>query len=130
MEHARAERIALQSVQAEVLPRMKLAEIAGVLAGAKAIVAVDTGLGHLAAALDVPTVSLYGPTNSTLTGAVGRSQVHLSVNFPCAPCLGKECTYRGNSSFSPPPSPLSPLTPPCFLTIPPSVVWGALETLL
>ena len=56
--------------------------------------AVDTGLGHLAAALDVPTISLLGPTNPGLTGAYGRSQVHLGSDFPCAPCLQKKCTYK------------------------------------
>ena len=39
--------------------------------------AVDTGLGHLGAALDVPTVSLYGPTRIALIGAYGRNQVHM-----------------------------------------------------
>jgi heptosyltransferase-1 len=42
-----------------------------------AVVAVDTGLGHLAAALGVPCVSLYGPTRIALVGAYGRHQVHL-----------------------------------------------------
>lgn len=56
--------------------------------------AVDTGLGHLAAALDVPTLSLFGPTNPGFTGAYGRSQVHLGSDFPCAPCLKKTCTYQ------------------------------------
>jgi heptosyltransferase-1 len=41
------------------------------------VVAVDTGLAHLSAALDVPTVSLYGPTDTRLIGAYGRNQVHI-----------------------------------------------------
>jgi heptosyltransferase-1 len=57
-------------------------------------VAVDTGLGHLAAALDVPTISLFGPTNPGLTGAYGKAQIHLASDFPCAPCLQKKCTYN------------------------------------
>jgi heptosyltransferase-1 len=66
-----------------------------VLAQAQACVAVDTGLGHLAAAFDVPTLSLYGPTNPGLSGAYGKSQVHLAGDYPaCAPCMQKKCTYQ------------------------------------
>ena len=126
MELARAQRIAAVSKNTEVLPSLDLAGVAEVVAGAKAIVAVDTGLGHLAAALDVPTVSLYGPTNPVLTGALGQSQVHLSASFACAPCLSKICTYRDDSSLSSP----SLLYPPCFSSLTPMVVWGALSALL
>ncbi|OOW01300.1 lipopolysaccharide heptosyltransferase I [Pseudomonas sp. MF6396] len=93
-EKARAERIAQGLKNAQVLPRLNLAGVARVLAAAKACVAVDTGLGHLAAALDVPTLSLFGPTNPGLTGAYGKAQVHLGSDFPCAPCLQKKCTYK------------------------------------
>ena len=93
-EKARAERIAQGLNNAQVLPKLNLAGVARVLAAAKACVAVDTGLGHLAAALDVPTLSLFGPTNPGLTGAYGKAQVHLGSDFPCAPCLQKKCTYK------------------------------------
>ena len=93
-EKARAERIAQGLKNCEVLPKLNLAGVARVLAAAKACVAVDTGLGHLAAALDVPTISLFGPTNPGLTGAYGRVQVHQASDFPCAPCLQKKCTYK------------------------------------
>ncbi|MDM9596213.1 lipopolysaccharide heptosyltransferase I [Pseudomonas guariconensis] len=93
-EKARAERIAQGLKNCQVLPKLNLAGVARVLAAAKACVAVDTGLGHLAAALDVPTISLFGPTNPGLTGAYGRVQVHQASDFPCAPCLQKKCTYK------------------------------------
>jgi heptosyltransferase-1 len=119
-ERERAERIAARCENAEVMPRLGLVEIAKVLAGAKAIVAVDTGLGHLAAALDVPTVSLYGPTNPVLTGAVGRSQVHLAASFPCAPCLSRKCKIADEAYAQ---------KPPCFTTLPPKLVWETVSQL-
>lgn len=95
VEKARAERIAEGLSHAQVLPKLNLAGVARVLAGARACVAVDTGIGHLAAALDVPTISLFGPTNPGLTGAYGQSQVHLASDYPgCTPCLQKKCTYQ------------------------------------
>ncbi len=92
-EKARAERIAQALPTVQVLPKLNLAAVAAQLAGATACVAVDTGLGHLAAALDVPTLSLYGPTNAGWTGAYGRGQVHVASDFACAPCLKKTCRY-------------------------------------
>lgn len=83
-EKARAERIADGIVGASVLPRLNLGGVAKVIAGARACVAVDTGLGHLAAALDVPSISLYGPTLPGRVGAYGRSQVHLCATGPNA----------------------------------------------
>jgi heptosyltransferase-1 len=76
-ERERAERIAAQAPSAEVLPRLDLRGLAGMLLEVQGAVAVDTGLGHLAAALNVPMVSLYGPTSVKLVGAYGRNQVSL-----------------------------------------------------
>jgi len=83
-EKARAERIVSGVANAAVLPKLNLAGVARVIAGARACVAVDTGLGHLAAALDVPSISLYGPTLPGRVGAYGRSQVHLCAGGPNA----------------------------------------------
>ena len=83
-EKARAERIVAGLDNAAPLPRLNLAGVAKVIAGASACVAVDTGLGHLAAALDVPTISLYGPTLPGRVGAYGRAQVHLCASGPNA----------------------------------------------
>jgi len=83
-EKARAERIAEGIAGASVLPRLNLGGVAKVVADARACVAVDTGLGHLAAALNVPCISLYGPTLPGRVGAYGRSQVHLCASGPDA----------------------------------------------
>lgn len=73
-EEARAIRLAEGFDYVEVLPKMSLTEIACVLAGAKFVVSVDTGLSHLTAALDRPNVTLYGPTDPGLIGGYGKNQ--------------------------------------------------------
>ena len=128
-EKARAERIAQGLKNAQVLPKLNLAGVARVLAAAKACVAVDTGLGHLAAALDVPTLSLFGPTNPGLTGAYGKVQIHMASDFPCAPCLQKKCTYQPTAQdarqFD-----LKREQPLCFTRLNPERVASRLSTLL
>lgn len=128
-EHERAERLAAGFAHVTVLPRLPLAGIAAQLAGARACVAVDTGLGHLAAALDVPTVSVYGPTDPARTGTWGPTQVHLASDFGCAPCLRKQCDYRPSADdlarFD-----VARESPLCFTRVAPQRVWSALEPLL
>jgi heptosyltransferase I len=121
-ERARAGRIAEGLDQAHVLPSTNLAGMAAELAGARACVAVDTGLGHLAAAFDVPTISLFGPTHPGYTGAWGPHQHHLASDFPCAPCLKKRCrhtpTREERARFD-----LASEQPLCFTRLNPARVW-------
>lgn len=78
-EEARAKRLAEGFDYVEVLPRLELESIARILAGAKFVVSVDTGLSHLTAALDRPNVTLYGPTDPGLIGGYGKNQVAQSA---------------------------------------------------
>jgi len=117
-EKTRAEKIVSCAEHGDVMPRLDLISIAKLLAGAAAFVGVDTGLGHLAAALNVPGVSLYGPTNPELTGALGASQIHLTASIPCAPCLNRECKN---------PAYLPEKKLPCFAVIDAERVWNVLH---
>ena len=78
-EQKRAQRIARVKEEVQVLPRMNLQGLAATFLKARAVVSVDTGLGHLAAALDVANISLYGPTDPGLIGAYGQNQIHLQA---------------------------------------------------
>ncbi|MGH7931556.1 MAG: glycosyltransferase family 9 protein [Candidatus Binataceae bacterium] len=46
-----------------------------ILAGAELVVSVDTGIMHMAAALDVPLVALYGPSNAERWGPVSERAI-------------------------------------------------------
>ena len=119
-EVERAKRIAaLVPGAVDVLPYLNILQMAQVLVCAKAAVAVDTGFGHLAAALNVPTVSLYGSTNPSYTSAEGAASLSLAAEFPCSPCLQRTCTFRSPSTE----------TPACYTTIPPERVWTTIQNL-
>lgn len=119
-EYLAAERIKAGSSHVHILPSLTLTELTPVLALATAVVSVDTGLGHLSAALGVPTIALFGSTDPILTSPIGRHQETLSAVFPCAPCLRRTCTYIGEKNID----------PPCYLSLSPSRVVQTMRKLL
>lgn len=80
-EYERAIRINAATNNTEILPKMNLTDLLKTLREAKAVVAVDTGLGHLCAAFNIPTISIYINTDPKLIGTVGTNQIHLMGNI-------------------------------------------------
>ena len=66
--------------------RLSLKETAHLLAGASLFVGGDSGLAHLAVALDTPTVVLFGPSDSRKWGAHGPRHAVVRHELACAPC--------------------------------------------
>lgn len=115
-ERLRAERIMSMAGSGGLLSRMDLSGLKEYLASVAGAVGVDSGLAHVTAAVNTPAVTLYGPTSAGLTGAVGRAQKNLQVDYECAPCMKKLCAKPVQGK----------LDPPCFETLPPALVWQAL----
>ncbi len=123
-EYQRAERIKAQAgshsqTAINVLDKMSLTELMTQLRRVTAVVAVDTGLAHLAAALDKPVVAVYGPTSAGLTGTYGKHQCHLQATLDCAPCFKKHCDKVREH-----------ISPECFFDITPQNVIQSLHSLL
>lgn len=109
-EKSRAQRIASQIEGVEVLPKMGLNALNAYLAYAQAVVGVDTGLSHVVAALEVPSVAIYGATDAVLTGVLGPKVEVLSSDLSCAPCLNKQCDHPDRNDGN-------PSQPPCYRSI-------------
>lgn len=69
--------IAANFVNVKIVENTSLIEIASITEKALGVVSVDTGLSHLAAALEKPTIIIYGPTNPEKIGTRGPHQIPL-----------------------------------------------------
>lgn len=83
-ERQRAARLAAAIPEAIPLPPLGIAELAGLLAGARLCVGVDTGLAHLATAVGTPTIALFSASDPGLTGVFG-SAFHRNLGQRGAP---------------------------------------------
>ena len=91
-EHQRAVRIkAAAGEQVRVLPKLSLAELMSILLHVRAFVSVESGIGHLAAALDIPGVMLHGPTDPGYSGILDKQCRHITSGLYCSPCFKREC---------------------------------------
>lgn len=66
--------------------QLTLVETARVLAAAGAVVGNDSGLSHVAAAVGVPTVMIFGPTPHLSLGRLAPNVRVVRANLPCEPC--------------------------------------------
>lgn len=125
-EWQRAQRIAASAPGARVLDAMTVQELLAVIDSSKLVVGVDSGLTHLAGALGVPTIVLYGSTSAALTGCRGDRVTNLQSDFDCAPCLSRECSYQGQPQRWRDEA----ATPACYAQLNPERVFAEVEQLL
>ncbi|HKI61613.1 MAG TPA: lipopolysaccharide heptosyltransferase I [Mariprofundaceae bacterium] len=97
--NAREQELAKKMAEASIgyaLPkRMNMSALTTLLLGAKAVVGADTGLLHLAAALNTPTITFWGPSASwrsaPFSEAQGARHWHIESNPSCGPCFKRTC---------------------------------------
>ena len=71
--------------------RTRLSELIAMIACCDLFITNDSGPMHLAAALGIPTLALFGSTDQVATGPLGPAAVVLNKNVECSPCLLREC---------------------------------------
>ena len=101
--------IAASAPVASLVGRDRPALLPALLSELDVVVSGDTGVAHLAAALGVRVVTLFGPTDPRLSAPRGRTTV-VTHPVPCAPCFYRSC----------------PIEHPCLDGIAPERVYTAL----
>ena len=71
--------------------RTSLETLIGVLAESSLMITNDSGPMHIAAALGIPTVAIFGSTDEKITGPCGPHTRVIKHPVECSPCLLREC---------------------------------------
>jgi heptosyltransferase-2 len=71
--------------------KTSLETLIGVLAESSLMITNDSGPMHIAAALGVPTVAVFGATDETVTGPCGARTRIVKHAVECSPCMLREC---------------------------------------
>lgn len=66
--------------------RTSLIESAALIHNSRVLISGDSGLLHIATGLGVPTVSLFGPSNTRKWAPKGEHHIVVSGKLPCSPC--------------------------------------------
>lgn len=74
-----------------------LVEMAALLQAMDLVIANDSGPVHIAAALGVPTITVYGPTDPARTRPYGPAHTVLTHEVPCRPCFARRCAIRSHA---------------------------------
>jgi len=71
--------------------KTSLNEAIALMARCSLFISNDSGLMHVAGALGIPTLAIFGSTNPVTTSPVGVRSVVIHKDVDCSPCLKKEC---------------------------------------
>jgi heptosyltransferase-2 len=94
--------------------KTSLDEFMAALVSARLVLCNDSGAMHVASALGVPTLAVFGSTEPRLTGPMGARTAVLRHHVPCSPCFLREC----------------PIDFACMRSVTPEMAIAAAEALL
>ncbi|MDZ4402307.1 glycosyltransferase family 9 protein [Prosthecobacter sp.] len=85
--------VMLQAPHENFVGKTRLSELIAKLRECQLLLTNDTGTMHLAAALGIPTVSIFGSTCPIETGPLGNRHIVIQHKVPCSPCFERECPF-------------------------------------
>jgi heptosyltransferase-2 len=71
--------------------RTSLGQLMALIRRCRLLITNDSGPMHLAAALDVPQLAIFGSTSEVATGPLSREALVIKQQVDCNPCFLREC---------------------------------------
>ncbi len=91
VEVAEKVRRLMRSKAAQLAGQTEISELKAVLACASLVISNDTGTAHVSAALGIPTVVVFGPTEHISTRPLSDTSVVVRHDVECSPCMLRDC---------------------------------------
>jgi heptosyltransferase-2 len=75
----------------DIAGRTNLGEAIALISRCDLFISNDTGLMHIAGALGIPMIAIFGSTNPKTTSPTGEANIVIHRDVPCSPCLKPIC---------------------------------------
>lgn len=119
-EHLLKSLIALPFAQS-FIGKTTIEQNAAIIKECDLMISGDSGPLHIATALNVPSIGLYGSMPVNRTGTYGKKCTSIQSKFPCVPCNRRKCKYIKNTNK---------IYTPCMDSIEPNEIIKNIEKLI
>jgi len=85
---------AMEEDSVDLVGKTTIGELFHIVRNAECIITNDSAPLHLASALNVPTIALFGPTDERKYGPLSKKSKVIRRNIACSPCEQAQCEHN------------------------------------